>query len=77
MFAWRLRLRWLDKPMPEAPQAFFADWPSFTGDALIIFRSARRSRAGHLPQMTQSSSEIGLQSELADIVLSLLVNQPN
>jgi hypothetical protein len=41
--------------------------PSFTGNAVIIFRSARRSRAGHLPQMTQSSSEIGLESESADI----------
>jgi hypothetical protein len=30
-----------------------------------------------LPQMTQSSSEISLPSELADIVLSLLVNQLN
>jgi hypothetical protein len=41
--------------------------PSFTGNALIISRSANRSRSGHLPQMTQSSSEIDLQSGLANI----------
>jgi hypothetical protein len=58
MFARRLRFRWLDNQWQKLRKHSLQIGPSFTGNALIISRSANRSRAGHLPQMTQSSSEI-------------------
>jgi hypothetical protein len=58
------RRRWLDKPMAEAPQAFFADWPF-----------VHRQCLNHLPHrqsvpfgpLAADTSETGLQSGSADI----------
>jgi hypothetical protein len=67
MFARRLRFRWLDKPMAEAPQAFFADWPFVHRQCPNHFPQRQSIALGPFAADDASSSEIDLQSGLANI----------